>query len=140
MEKEAIVMRIITIVTLVYLPATFVSVSSQFSFPPSKVRKLNRILGKTFFSTDIVKYQNQNGGRPNNGTFSKQAMNRWLQVTLPLTFVTIVIAALTLRIAERKRQRQEHPIKKQQKKWVKPVQTKAQQPPILPLHNTPKVI
>jgi hypothetical protein len=27
MEKEAIVVRIITIVTLVYLPATFVSVS-----------------------------------------------------------------------------------------------------------------
>jgi hypothetical protein len=29
MEKEAIVVRIITIVTLIYLPATFVSVSSQ---------------------------------------------------------------------------------------------------------------
>jgi hypothetical protein len=27
MEKEAIVVRIITIVTLIYLPATFVSVS-----------------------------------------------------------------------------------------------------------------
>lgn len=31
-QKEAIAMRIITVVTLVYLPATFVSVSdSQFS-------------------------------------------------------------------------------------------------------------
>ncbi|CAI0641655.1 unnamed protein product [Colletotrichum noveboracense] len=35
MEKEAILVRIVTIVTLIYLPATFVS---------------------TFFSTDIIKY------------------------------------------------------------------------------------
>lgn len=31
LEREAVVMRIITIVTLLYLPATFVSVSSQVS-------------------------------------------------------------------------------------------------------------
>lgn len=33
MEKEAIVVRIITIVTLVYLPATFVSVSLRLLLP-----------------------------------------------------------------------------------------------------------
>ena len=57
-------MRIITVVTLMYLPATFVS---------------------TFFSTDVVKYQE-------DVLFSLEAMNRWLQVTLPLTLVTFVVA------------------------------------------------
>jgi len=67
MEREAIVMRIVTIVTLLYLPATFVS---------------------TFFSTDVVKYQNQN----ENPIFSDLALQRWLEVTLPLTTVTLFVA------------------------------------------------
>jgi len=32
LEKEAVVMRIITIVTLIYLPATFVSVGQMRNF------------------------------------------------------------------------------------------------------------
>ncbi|KAF2230825.1 hypothetical protein EV356DRAFT_508130 [Viridothelium virens] len=85
LEREAIVMRIITIVTLVYLPATFVS---------------------TFFSTDIVKYQDQGDGNgaPGNGTFSAVAMRRWIQVTLPLTALTLVVAYSTYKIAEHTRQ------------------------------------
>ncbi|KAF4932675.1 putative serine/threonine-protein kinase MPS1-like protein [Colletotrichum fructicola] len=55
MEREAIMVRIVTIVTLIYLPATFVS---------------------TFFSTDIIKYQGQNSPQ---GNFSPIAMERWLQ-------------------------------------------------------------
>ncbi|PVH76552.1 hypothetical protein DL98DRAFT_367039, partial [Cadophora sp. DSE1049] len=66
MEKEAIIVRIITIVTLIYLPATFVS---------------------TFFSTDVVKYQGQ---EYSEGSFSSVAMVRWVQVTLPLTALTIM--------------------------------------------------
>ncbi|KAK1759037.1 hypothetical protein QBC47DRAFT_370967 [Echria macrotheca] len=68
MEQEAIVVRIITLVTLVYLPATFVS---------------------TLFSTDIVKYQED--GYP-DGKYSQTAMDRWLQVTVPLTVVTLFAA------------------------------------------------
>ncbi|OAL52682.1 hypothetical protein IQ07DRAFT_642349 [Pyrenochaeta sp. DS3sAY3a] len=64
--KEATIMRIITIVTLIFLPATFAS---------------------TLFSTDIVKYQGQDG----NGTFSAAAMYKWLQVTLPLSALTLGI-------------------------------------------------
>ncbi|KAF2095019.1 hypothetical protein NA57DRAFT_79509 [Rhizodiscina lignyota] len=75
MEREAVVVRIVTIVTLIYLPATFVS---------------------TFFSTDIIKYQSGD----KNGTFSPIAMNRWLQVTLPLTFLTILVAWLGDRWAQ----------------------------------------
>ncbi|KIW86388.1 hypothetical protein Z517_01784 [Fonsecaea pedrosoi CBS 271.37] len=93
MEGEAIVMRIITIVTLVYLPATFVS---------------------TFFSTDIIKYQDQAGGPPTDGVFSSVAMYRWLQVTLPLTFFTFIGAFWALRIAEKKRWGRDDPSQKQQ--------------------------
>ncbi|KAI9744664.1 MAG: hypothetical protein M1818_002193 [Claussenomyces sp. TS43310] len=76
-QREAIAMRIITVVTLVYLPATFVS---------------------TFFSTDIIKYQNQNGGNGNDasggqymGSFSEVALFRWLQITMPLTAITLAV-------------------------------------------------
>ncbi|KAH0274214.1 hypothetical protein KCU91_g5425, partial [Aureobasidium melanogenum] len=77
LEKEAIVMRIITIVTLVYLPATFVS---------------------TFFSTDVVHYQ-ASGDSGTETSYSHLAMMRWLQVTLPLTFVTILGAWMAFKTA-----------------------------------------
>ncbi|CAN8100306.1 unnamed protein product [Discula destructiva] len=77
MENEAIVVRIITIVTLLYLPATFVS---------------------SFFSTDVVKYQAQGPG----GSFSQLALNRWLQVTVPLTVATVLLSYLALVWAESK--------------------------------------
>lgn len=82
-QREAIAMRIITVVTLIYLPATFVS---------------------TFFSTGIIQYQNQNGGSGNSsnsslastgpymGSFSIVALDRWLQVTLPLTAITLAVS------------------------------------------------
>ncbi|CAH0046484.1 unnamed protein product [Clonostachys solani] len=70
LENEAIVMRIVTIVTLLYLPATFVS---------------------TLFSTDIIKYQVQDEIQA-GGTYSEVAMYRWLQVTLPLMFITMSAA------------------------------------------------
>ncbi|KAF2477653.1 uncharacterized protein BDR25DRAFT_249788 [Lindgomyces ingoldianus] len=81
LEREAIVMRIVTIVTLIYLPATFVS---------------------TFFSTDVVKYQNQSdaSGGSNDGSFSSLALKRWLQVTLPLTAITLAVAWSTYKISE----------------------------------------
>lgn len=85
MEKEAIVVRIITLVTLVYLPATFVS---------------------TFFSTDVIKYQNQEDGTDPNGTFSDTAMMRWLQVALPLTFFTLLFAWCAKNWAEKQRLRE----------------------------------
>ena len=46
---------------------------------------------QTFFSTDIVKYQDQNQDSANydNGSFSNLAMKRWLQVTIPLTALTL---------------------------------------------------
>ncbi|ERF69788.1 hypothetical protein EPUS_07044 [Endocarpon pusillum Z07020] len=100
-QKEAIAVRIITVVTLVYLPATFVS---------------------TFFSTDVIRFQNQNGNSdatsglatsPNEtfyGSFSKIALFRWLQVTLPLSALTLAIGYIAFRIADKKRKRASLPL------------------------------
>jgi len=72
-QRDAIMMKIITCITLIYLPATFVS---------------------TFFSTDVIKYQNQNefGRSFYVSSYSKLALERWLQITLPLTTFTLILA------------------------------------------------
>ncbi|KFY94147.1 hypothetical protein V500_03400 [Pseudogymnoascus sp. VKM F-4518 (FW-2643)] len=89
-RKEAVAMRIVTVVTLIYLPATFVS---------------------TLFSTDIVKYQDQgNGGTTDSQgnayvSFSGLALSRWFQVTLPLTAITLSLGYWAFKMAEKKRER-----------------------------------
>ncbi|WQF83734.1 hypothetical protein CDEST_08748 [Colletotrichum destructivum] len=72
---ETIAVRIVTIVTLIYLPATFSS---------------------TFFSTDIIKFEN-------GEVFSQVALERFLQVTLPLMFLTFFSAGLWFWMEWRKR-------------------------------------
>ncbi|KAK1495486.1 hypothetical protein CTAM01_08615 [Colletotrichum tamarilloi] len=74
---EAIAVRIVTIVTVVYLPATFSS---------------------TFFSTDVIKYQN-------GEIFSRVALDRFLEVTLPLMLLTFVPAGIWFWIERRKRRK-----------------------------------
>ena len=66
---------------------------------------LNSPLNKrqTFFSTDVVKYQNQNS---NTGPFSKIAMVRWLEVTLPLTVVTLSVGYICFIWADKNRKRE----------------------------------
>ena len=83
-QTEASAMRVVTVLTMLYLPATFVS---------------------TFFSTDVVHYQNQSQDNSSSSSsslnshhsdgetsFSTIAMERWIEVTLPLTLVTVLIA------------------------------------------------
>ncbi|KAL8998394.1 MAG: hypothetical protein Q9169_002522 [Polycauliona sp. 2 TL-2023] len=73
-QKEAIIMRIITAVTVIYLPGTF-----------------------TLFSTDVIRF-------PKDGeAFSRAALFRWLQVTFPLTVLTLIIAFLVFRLADKRR-------------------------------------
>lgn len=83
-QKEAIAMRIITWATLIFLPATFVS---------------------TFFSTDIIKYQDQNSFGQNNWgqSFSIVALIRWIEVTLPLTLLVVGLAIIFFRISDKRR-------------------------------------
>ncbi|KIW02925.1 uncharacterized protein PV09_05971 [Verruconis gallopava] len=88
MYRETIAMRVLAVVSVIYLPGSFVS---------------------GFFSTDVVKYQQgggaqssssaqsapQNSSTPSKaymGSFSDLALKRWLEVTLPLTAVTVAIA------------------------------------------------
>ncbi|KAJ9151304.1 Fungal specific transcription factor domain-containing protein [Pleurostoma richardsiae] len=69
---EAVAMRIITIITLIYLPPTFSS---------------------TFFSTDVVKYQNGDGDSGAGAeSRSMLALWRWLEVSLPLMALTFAAA------------------------------------------------
>ncbi|KAK7914324.1 hypothetical protein PG985_012027 [Apiospora marii] len=80
-QKEAIAMRIITVITLLYLPPTFVS---------------------TFFSTDVVKYQDGGKGKV---YFSQDALNSFLYVTIPLWVLTLVIVVLYYRWEARRKSR-----------------------------------
>ncbi|KAH6656533.1 hypothetical protein BKA67DRAFT_654865 [Truncatella angustata] len=72
-QREAKIMRVIALVTLIYLPATFVS---------------------TFFSTDVVKYQpdGDNEDAVPYTSYSGLALERWFEVTVPLTILTFVVA------------------------------------------------
>ncbi|KAL1606267.1 hypothetical protein SLS60_003669 [Paraconiothyrium brasiliense] len=79
--RETIVMKVITVGTFVYLPATFVS---------------------TFFSTDIVKYQNSPDGK---AMYSGLALERWLEITVPLTVMTVIMGLIAFIIADRRRKR-----------------------------------
>jgi hypothetical protein len=113
-QKDTIIMRIITVVTLIYLPATFVSVSCT---DKSCLDWNLHLQKKTFFSTDVVKYQIGDAADASSLTpsipassFSSLAMNRWLQVSdndifcverthdeqvsLPLTSFTLLAAFL----------------------------------------------
>ena len=83
-QRDAVVMKIITFIALIYLPATFVS---------------------TFFSTDIIKYQNQNefGRSLYTSSFSKLALERWLEITLPLTVITLSTAWWYFKREEKKK-------------------------------------
>jgi hypothetical protein len=77
---------------------------------------------QTFFSTDVIKFQNQIGGivatDPSNspandlfhGSFSKIALFRWLQLAVPLSILTLLVAYLAFRIADKKRRRESLPI------------------------------
>lgn len=97
-RHEAVIVRIITVITLIFLPGTFVSVS------PYRCR-LNHIvtltdLKKTFFSTDVIKYEGS------SSAYSSTAMYRWLQVTMVLTAITMAIAGV-LFLQSRRTRRQE---------------------------------
>ncbi|KAF2752496.1 hypothetical protein EJ05DRAFT_320674 [Pseudovirgaria hyperparasitica] len=66
MEREAIAVRMLTIVFGVYLPGSFVS---------------------AFFSTDVVHYSANDNEKV---VFSSIALDRWLQLTVPLTALTLI--------------------------------------------------
>ncbi|CAJ2513988.1 Uu.00g021070.m01.CDS01 [Anthostomella pinea] len=108
MEQEQIIMLIVTVVALVYLPATFVS---------------------TFFSTDVIKYQDSDNP---DGTFSKTAMSRWVQVTVPLTLLTGAFAWFARKWMQDQREGDEMQPKHRSLRWHSGVKRT-----LLPLYEKP---
>lgn len=79
---DAVAMKVITVITLVYLPMTFVS---------------------TFFSTDVVKYQPDDSSGPSTSgagsdmatsreQLSTLALKRFFAISIPLMVVTFLCA------------------------------------------------
>ena len=81
-EKETIFMRIITVVTLLFLPGTFVAVSRHHHFRLT----MKALIPQTLMSTDIVKFQNDND---TISRFSWQALLMYFGITVPIMVITI---------------------------------------------------
>ena len=84
-QREAVAVRIITIVSLIYLPCSVVSVS-----PVLLILQSIANLVQSVFSTDIVKFQTGTIGIYHT-SFSWLALQRWIEVTLPLTLLTLTL-------------------------------------------------
>lgn len=103
-KSETVSMKIITLVTLFFLPGTFISVGYLFVFSVSccpgirshkhthiNVRKSSSLSTRTdsrqtLMSTDIVHWDHTNG--VSSKVFQSGALKVYLAVSLPLMFVT----------------------------------------------------
>lgn len=83
-EKETVAMKIVTLVTLLFLPATFVSVS----FPPRKRCFISDLSNQTLMSTDIVKFTTDDTPDKPHKVFSLGALQLFFAVCVPLMIVT----------------------------------------------------
>jgi hypothetical protein len=81
-KQEAVSMRIITLVTLFFLPGTFISV---FHFPTMNPSLLTCL--QTLMSTDIVHWQTLNNGKQER-VVSVGAIETFLIASLPLMALT----------------------------------------------------
>lgn len=79
-QKDTVSMRIITVITLIFLPGTFIS---------------------TLMSTDIIRYSSDNGGPPTR-VFSRKALDLFLIICLPLMFITVMAWIVTQYILDRR--------------------------------------
>ncbi|ETN36375.1 uncharacterized protein HMPREF1541_08652 [Cyphellophora europaea CBS 101466] len=79
-QKDTVSMRIITIITLIFLPGTFIS---------------------TLMSTDIIRFSSDGGGPPSR-VFSKKALDLFLIICLPLMFVTLMAWVIAQYIIDRR--------------------------------------
>lgn len=77
-------MRVISIVTVIFLPGTFVSVSGR-PRPPKKAD-----IKQTLMSTDIIHYSRQQEDIA-EGEFSSGALLLFFALTLPLMAVTLTL-------------------------------------------------
>jgi len=85
-KQETVSMRIITLVTLFFLPGTFISVSltTPHYFQTILIKSI-----QTIMSTDIIQYSKTPSGASQED-FSSQALRLYLSITLPMTAVVFV--------------------------------------------------
>jgi ribose/xylose/arabinose/galactoside ABC-type transport system permease subunit len=80
-KQETVSMRIITLVTLFFLPGTFIGVSAADAY--ARPRLLS--MAQTFMSTDIIHFNTNN-----TQDFQVQGLKVFLGICLPLMFVTFL--------------------------------------------------
>lgn len=83
-KQETVSMKVITLVTLFFLPGTFMSASilSRDHF----AHLANTEAKQTIMSTDIIRFQEVNG--KTDRTFQSGALKLYLAITLPMMFLT----------------------------------------------------
>lgn len=91
-RREMISIRIVTIIALIFLPATFVSVM----YPPSQYPKAAANVLQTLFGTNIVLFE-----PPRTENFDSDALKLFLGVSLSLTTVTLLVWYVVRRTARR---------------------------------------
>jgi hypothetical protein len=110
--QEAVSMRIITLVTLFFLPGTFISVGSylllfakESSFRPFFCNPMLTD-SQTIMSTDIVKFEGENGG-PGPKVFQSDALKLYVYISIPLMVATFAAWGIIYKLeswkAEKKR-------------------------------------
>jgi hypothetical protein len=77
-KQETVSMRIITLVTLFFLPGTFISVSCKLDSAT-----ITLTICQTIMSTDIVKFQTDAGGKSQK-VFHLDALQLFLAIALPM--------------------------------------------------------
>ena len=87
-QKETVSMKVITVVTLFFLPGTFISVGA--SLPASHIYQQADLTTKTLMSTDIIRFQTGASDEPKR-VYSSQALELFLEISLPLMAVTFLV-------------------------------------------------
>ena len=123
--QDAAAVKVLTVITLVYLPATVVCVSTTPCQPSTELLMFTNF--QSFFSTQFVSQQQASGG----GTILVIAANAWLfaAIAVPLTLGTLGTWWVWVRFQRRShssRARGEHTFIDTLKKLLKSSRTREQ--------------
>ncbi|KAK2616532.1 hypothetical protein QQS21_000575 [Conoideocrella luteorostrata] len=101
-EQETVAMSVITFFTLVFLPGTFVAV--RYGIPITGTVATSILTrSQTFFSSNIVKFDNSKSGNFGDWELQMSALKLFLTMSLPLMFITLFVWAVLRTYAGRKR-------------------------------------
>ena len=98
-QKETVSMKVITVVTLFFLPGTFISVGA--SLLASHFYRQTDLTAKTLMSTDIIRFQSGASDKPQR-VYSSQALELFLEISLPLMALTFLVWAVWKRYQSRR--------------------------------------